>query len=244
MHESLLHFLWKHQLISPSGLSTAQGQAVQVFRSGHANHHAGPDFLESRVNIDGLEWNGAVEIHLRSSDWVRHRHSQDPAYETVVLHVVWEHDQDLTRADGSLMPVLELRQRVDPALVQRCLQLINHLEAIPCQRQIGMVKEITILSTLDKMALERLERKARSLVLPMQERCQGDWEETAYADPRFELLLLCRKVCANREQADFIWQYYSNQINICLTHDDGYDVIQLGSITPWLKLEAIHSITT
>jgi Phosphotransferase enzyme family len=59
-----------------------------------------------------------------------------------------------------------------------------------------------------------------------------DWEEAAYADPRFELLLLCRKVCANRMQADVIWNMYETEYQL------------LGDITPWLRLEAIHSLTT
>jgi thiamine kinase-like enzyme len=60
-----------------------------------------------------------------------------------------------------------------------------------------------------------------------------DWEEAAYADPRFELLLLGRKVCANREQANVVWNTYQDEMNI-----------QLGSIEPWLRLETVHSITT
>lgn len=60
-----------------------------------------------------------------------------------------------------------------------------------------------------------------------------DWEEAALADPRFELLMLCRKVCANRKQAGFIWHKYEKQMNI-----------KLGSIEPWLKLETVHSLTT
>ena len=67
-----------------------------------------------------------------------------------------------------------------------------------------------------------------------------DWEEAAYADPRFEMLLLCRKVCATREQADFIWQCYTDMINQRLAHHEGSQPIQLGPITPWLKLEAIQ----
>jgi len=59
-----------------------------------------------------------------------------------------------------------------------------------------------------------------------------DWEEAAYADPRFELLLLGRKVCANREQAEVVWQAYE------------LDVQPLGPIEPWLRLETVHSITT
>lgn len=59
-----------------------------------------------------------------------------------------------------------------------------------------------------------------------------DWEEAAYADPRFELLMLCRKVCANRQQAEQIWQKYQEEMNV-----------ELGSMEPWLKLETVHSLT-
>jgi hypothetical protein len=60
-----------------------------------------------------------------------------------------------------------------------------------------------------------------------------DWEEAAYADPRFELLLLCRKVAANRTQAEHLWQSYQDNM-----------ACQLGPIDPWLLLETVHSITT
>ena len=60
-----------------------------------------------------------------------------------------------------------------------------------------------------------------------------DWEEAAFADPRFELLLLCRKVCANRKQADCIWKTYAKECQPLI-----------GDIEPWLRLETIHSITS
>jgi serine/threonine protein kinase len=60
-----------------------------------------------------------------------------------------------------------------------------------------------------------------------------DWEDAATADPRFELLLLCRKVLANRQQADHLWQLYSD-----LT------CTKLGPLDPWLRLETVHSLTT
>lgn len=61
-----------------------------------------------------------------------------------------------------------------------------------------------------------------------------DWEEAALADPRFELLLICRKVCANRSQADQVWNAYRDEL----------PQPNLGSIEPWLKLETVHSLTT
>jgi len=59
-----------------------------------------------------------------------------------------------------------------------------------------------------------------------------DWEEAAYADPRFELLLLGRKVCANRAQAQVIWEAYEKAEP------------SLGPILPWLRLETVHSLCT
>ena len=62
--------------------------------------------------------------------------------------------------------------------------------------------------------------------------------EAAYADPRFELLLICRKICSNDIQANTIWNYYQEQI---LKYSHHY---QIGTIDPWLKLETLHSIIT
>jgi len=81
--------------------------------------------------------------------------------------------------------------------------------------------------------------------------CVLDWEESCYADPRFELLLLCRKVVANRDQAQLLWDYYSKAIYTAL-HDVGdYGLVTTGTsanavgpIDPWLKLETLHSIIT
>jgi len=64
-----------------------------------------------------------------------------------------------------------------------------------------------------------------------------DWEESCYADPRFELLLLCRKVVANRQQADELWEHYSNFVRSRF----GMDV---GPMDPWLRLESVHSLLT
>ena len=62
-----------------------------------------------------------------------------------------------------------------------------------------------------------------------------DWEEAALADPRFELLLLGRKVCANTHQAKDLWEHYQDEMT---------DLVQLGPIEPWLRLETVHSLTT
>lgn len=65
--------------------------------------------------------------------------------------------------------------------------------------------------------------------------CVLDWEEANFADPRFELLLICRKVCANMNQAHSVWEYYS-------THIYDHFNVAIGSIKPWMQLEGVHSV--
>ena len=60
-----------------------------------------------------------------------------------------------------------------------------------------------------------------------------DWEDSAIADPRFELVMLGRKVCANRTQALTIWKTYEEAMQI-----------DLGGMELWLQLETVHSLTT
>ena len=64
-----------------------------------------------------------------------------------------------------------------------------------------------------------------------------DFEEAAYADPRFEVLLICRKVLANLEQAEGLWKSYSSSVKLQTTWD-------VGPIEPWLRLETVHSLFT
>ncbi len=77
-----------------------------------------------------------------------------------------------------------------------------------------------------------------------------DWEESCYADPRLELLLLCRKVVANRYQADALWERYELIMReyfgekIWQYRDCQRNESIIGSIEPWLKLETVHSVIT
>ena len=91
---------------------------LKVVSTGWYNKYAGPDFQYAQLVLDDLRWSGAVELHLRSSDWYRHGHQKDPAYDNVILHVVWEDDVEVCRNDGSLLPTLVLK-KVVPELLNR-----------------------------------------------------------------------------------------------------------------------------
>ena len=89
--ELTLSRIWQDGLYARE-MRTVDGRRVSVVYGGVWTHQDGPDFRDAMVEIDGRLLRGAVELHLRASDWQRHGHQRDPAYDAVVLHVVAESD--------------------------------------------------------------------------------------------------------------------------------------------------------
>ncbi len=179
MNESFLHYIWQFQYFKKDDLRTSEGEALQIFQPGMRNSNAGPDFEEGKIRIGKLEWRGSIEIHINASGWNDHHHSDDQAYEKVVLHVVWENDKPIQRTDGSMMPTLELKYRVDVTLWNRYKKLFTSVEAIPCANSWSKVANITKLSMLEKTVIQRLESKSE-LVKALLLKNNNDWEETCY----------------------------------------------------------------
>ncbi|WP_018477271.1 DUF2851 family protein [Pontibacter roseus] len=184
MKEDFLHYIWQHQYFDKADLRTVEGKPVQVLRVGVYNTDAGPDFKEALLKVGEVEWSGSVEIHLRASDWRRHQHQLDFKYNQVLLHVVWEADAQVYRTDGSLIPTVELKNRVNPALLHTYEQLRRAPFAIPCAGFWPLVPDITKTMMLGRALTERLEQKGGE-VLQVYRQLGTDWEATAYQ-------LLCR----------------------------------------------------
>jgi hypothetical protein len=177
--EDFIYFLWQYHQYSPEKLKTTDGKSLVVVNPGFRNSDSGPDFNEAHVKIEDMSWFGQVEMHIRSSDWLLHKHHIDPAYNNVVLHVVWEHDEEVHRPDGTTMPTIVLNNIVDSRIYNRYRLLQEALEPVPCSGQTNDIEEIRWFSMLDRCAVERLERKAIDISTILQE-CNDDWEETTY----------------------------------------------------------------
>jgi hypothetical protein len=172
MTERLLHFIWQFQYFSPNGLTTTTGEPVQVYFGGHYNTNQGPDFSDAKIKVGNTTWAGTAELHVRSSDWRKHKHQGDTNYGNVILHVVWEED-DEERG----IPVLELKGRVSGLLLQRYEEMMQASSFIPCDEMIHTVKEITWRSWKDRLLAERLMRKAAIVENYLKEN-NYHWEET------------------------------------------------------------------
>ncbi|MCF0052743.1 DUF2851 family protein [Dyadobacter sp. LJ53] len=179
MNEDILSFIWRFQYFAAEALFTDEGSQLSIIRTGHKNGNSGPDFSEARVVIDEFQWIGSIEIHVKSSDWYLHDHETDPAYETVILHVVWENDRPVVRRDGTLLPTLTLKGIVKKSVLERYAQLQDETETIPCAPMFAQVNDIQKYGMLDRALLERLDTKA-SLVMQLLAKNNNDWEETAY----------------------------------------------------------------
>lgn len=179
MNESLLHIIWKYQFFQKEKLQTSQGEYVTILKQGNYNTDAGPDFLQARIRIGEIEWNGHVEIHVRSSGWSVHKHQEDRAYHNVILHVVWENDKDIMRHDGTLLPVLELKKIVNPQVLKNYKKLLQNDSPIPCSSQVSSVATITRWSAVEQALVQRLEKKSNTVLLLLKE-LNNDWEETAF----------------------------------------------------------------
>mgnify|MGYP000320333406 CR=1 FL=1 len=132
--EHLLQFVWKHKLFPLTPLHTTQGQTVEVIDPGLPNPDAGPDFFNAKIKIDGILWVGNVEIHVHASDWKRHHHHQDRAYDSVILHVASDIDTETFRTDGTPIPQMELHY--PPYLLDNYRELIETSHYPACYRLI------------------------------------------------------------------------------------------------------------
>ncbi|SIT92562.1 DUF2851 family protein [Pontibacter indicus] len=179
MKEEFLHYIWQHQYFDKTDLNTVEGEQVQVLRVGMYNTDAGPDFKEAIIRVGEVEWSGSVEIHLRGSDWRRHQHQLDFKYNQVVLHVVWEADEAVKRTDGTTIPTLELKNRVNLAMLHTYEQLRRAPFAIPCAGFWPHVPDITKTMMLGRALTERLELKGEE-VLQVYHQLGNDWEATAF----------------------------------------------------------------
>ncbi|RUT72968.1 DUF2851 family protein [Ancylomarina longa] len=177
MTEEFLQFIWKYSLFSEKNQYSTNGVEIDILEVGKHNRDAGPDFFDARVMINDVVWAGNVEIHVKSSNWNSHHHDSDSAYNNVILHVVYDFDEDIYTKEGRLLPCLQLD--FNAVLFDNYKALISSKKWIPCFDEIRQVKQFFIRNWLDRMLVERLERKSYEINKAL-DRNSFSWEETFY----------------------------------------------------------------
>ncbi|WP_288531993.1 DUF2851 family protein [uncultured Bacteroides sp.] len=175
--ELLLNYVWKHKIFPLKMLQTATGESVEVIDAGLPNTNAGPDFFNAKLKIGGTLWVGNIEVHTLASDWMRHGHDKDAAYDNVILHVAETVDCEVFRANGAPVPQLQLSC---PESVRRHYDELSHTEIYPpCYSILSSLPKLTVHSWLSALQVERFEQKARAIAARL-ERYNNHWEDVFF----------------------------------------------------------------
>ncbi len=119
-----------------------------------------------------------MEIHVRASDRHRHHHDGDPAYDSVILHVVDVSDAVIARSNGETIPQMILPRRED--LERRYRSLVERADLdIPCAPMLAGLDSLRRRSWLTTLAYERLYDK-ESRISDLLSRLGGDYEQATY----------------------------------------------------------------
>ncbi len=155
MEEIFIQFLWRHQHPLVKKLKTVSGHSVLVHFPGVWNNGPGPDFLNAKVEWNGLKWSGHIEFHIHSKDWMNHGHHLDAAYNQVILHVVMQGEIiENAGVEMVLLPKSEIEM-----LYQHWKSWRNEVKNLPCAKFHHEVREIVWFNWLTRMGVERLEQR-------------------------------------------------------------------------------------
>lgn len=179
MQEDFLFFLWKHRIYRADQLTTVCGMKLEVINPGILNTDAGPDFSFAHIRFNDHELMGQVEMHVRSSDWIAHKHHKDKSYENVILHVVWEQDREIFLHKEGDLPVLQLSSFTNTMYLLKYRELLERLHAIPCNAEFSQVKKILKRQWMDRMLVSRMELLSKRVEEDLKH-LDGDWQELLY----------------------------------------------------------------
>jgi hypothetical protein len=177
--ERLLQAIWQHQRLQRTALKTLDGQIVRVLHPGFSNLEGGPDFRDAVIQIGNEPAaSGDVEIDLRSNGWRAHGHDKNPAFNKVILHVVWNAEQ------SAGPPTLTLQQALDSPLAELSLQLDHvSIRTLPenfrgrCSSPLRDLPEAVVAELLREAAQVRMENKAALFRVRAQ---QVGWEQALW----------------------------------------------------------------
>lgn len=184
-----MYFVWQQRLFA--SLSTLDGDSIDVLHTGQRNYDAGPDFFNAKVIINGVRWAGNVEMHVKSSDWIRHHHDTDAAYNSVILHVVLEADMDIMPSNREKLETVVMkipdgvleRYRLLSSGLRRTTPLlpgqVQHYTSISCFDRLKELPHIVKFDWLSSCCLRRMEEKKKRVLDVVNEQMKS-WDEACF----------------------------------------------------------------
>ncbi len=177
--EDFLQFAWQHKLLKPLPLITNTGKEISVLKAGELNKDAGPDFFNAQIKINNLVLVGNIEVHIKTSDWLKHKHQNNKSYDNIILHVVYQNDVDIQQNLDYNVEVLEIKNLIFENSVAEYQSIIAYKQLIACNNQLAAVNDLKFSAWLERMFIERLEYKVKN-IYELFENFNGDYLQTFY----------------------------------------------------------------
>lgn len=174
--EEIFQMLWGSRMLGLP-LALESGEKVRLIDPGTLNRDSGPDFFNAKVKIDGKTWAGNIEIHMKASDWHRHGHSADPAYDNVILHVVAVSDTHIRRHDGSEIP--QMRVALPEDFYKTFAYLTSANTAIRCANGLHEIPPLHRADWIETLTIERLQHKTARIEETLR-KTNGDWNAACF----------------------------------------------------------------
>ena len=185
--EELMYFVWQQRLFL--NIETLDHQPLDILHPGLRNYDAGPDFFNAKVKEDGIVWAGNVEMHVKASDWYRHHHQDDPAYDSVILHVVMDPDVEVKLRNGKTIKTVVMH--IPDDLMERYRQLCSgqatpllpgHVptySSISCSSRLEQVPRVVLHDWITALCTQRMIEKLQR-VRDLVEGQLKAWPEAFY----------------------------------------------------------------
>ena len=179
MTEDLFQYIWKMKLFDTSNLQTTDNEPINILNFGTHNFNSGPDFFNAKIKIGNTIWAGNVELHLKSSDWLLHKHQYNAAYENIILHVVFKEDKQLFDQSGRAIKTLILEPHIKKEVIQNYSAFKENNSSIACEKSVNKVPMSIINTYLESMVVKRLESKSKHIESLLLEN-NHHWEQSFY----------------------------------------------------------------
>ncbi len=224
MNEKLLQYLWNYKVFNSLDFRDTAGNTIEILEFGKWNQDSGADFLFAKIRHNGLTLAGNIELHVKTSDWIFHRHSENPDFENVILHAVFEHDLDIEAISEKNIPTLELKSYISDETLKKYQLLLNEISFIPCE-EIFTPDKIPF-GFHDESLLNRLEQKSVEIEFQMRQQ-RNDYEAVLFHNIAYAFGLrvnaeifrqiaetvnfqIVRKISQNNEQLEALFFGLSN----------------------------------
>lgn len=177
--EELLQYIWLKRLLKENTFLSAGGKKVQIIDPGKLNTDSGPDFFNSKILTNGILLIGNIEIHLKSSDWLKHQHQLDRNYDRIILHVVLKHDTEVAQNSANNVEVIEVKNFLPDRKEIKSIKKTIFNKQLPCSSLLKHTEKGVLFNWSEQIQKVRSENKferARTLL----EKCNGDHLQCFY----------------------------------------------------------------